>query len=329
MAVQITIIGLGQTGASIGLALAAHKDKTFTIGHDIDYSVEQRAKKLGAVEETSHNLPTAVENADLVILAIPVHQIRDTLGYIAEDLKKDAVVVELTPVKHEVAKWMKELLPSHCHYVGLVPAIEASYLDKTETGLDSAKPDLFSKSVFLLSAPTGTPGEAVKLISDFVRLLGSTILLTDFAESDGLVSSAYLLPQVVSTSLLNATMGQPGWQEAQKVASRAYFSASGAFAEQDDADTLTALSFQNRENLIRAVDRMIQSLLNIRDDLENKEEESFKENVKSAQKQRSSWLDERYKGDWGAIKAEKVERLSIMESLLGSKLGKRFTPKDQ
>lgn len=329
MAVQITIIGLGQTGASIGLALAAHKDKVFTIGHDKDYGVEQRAKKIGAVEETSHNLPTALENADLVILAIPVHQIRETLGYIADDLKKDAVVVELTPVKNEVAKWMKELLPTHCHYIGLVPAIGPSYIDKTETGLDSAKPDLFSKSVFLLSTHPGTPGEAVKLVSDLVGLFGSIALLTDFTESDGLISSAYLLPQLVSASLLNATIGQPGWQEAQKVASRAYYSASAAFSEQDDPDTLTSLSFQDRENLIRAVDRMIQSMLTLRDDLENIDEESFKKRLKSAQQGRANWLSERDKGEWDAIKEEKVEKISIMESLLGSALSKRFKPKDE
>jgi prephenate dehydrogenase len=329
MAVQIAIIGLGQTGASIGLALAAHKDRVFTIGHDKDYGVEQRAKKIGAVEETSHNLPTVVENADLVILAIPVHQIRETIGYIADDLKKDAVVIELTPVKNEVAKWMKELLPEHCHYVGLVSAIGPSYIDKTETGLDSAKPDLFSKSVFLLSTPPGTPGEAVKLVSDLVGLLGSIALITDFTESDGLISSAYLLPQLISASLLNATVGQPGWQETQKVASRAYYSASAAFSEQDDAETLSTLSFQDRENLIRALDKMIQSMLSLRDDLENKDEESFKKRLKSAQQGRADWLSERDKGEWGAIRPEKVEKISIMESLLGSALSKRFKPKDE
>ena len=34
MPVQITIIGLGQIGASMGLALAAHKDAILRVGHD-------------------------------------------------------------------------------------------------------------------------------------------------------------------------------------------------------------------------------------------------------------------------------------------------------
>jgi prephenate dehydrogenase len=326
MPVKITIIGLGQTGASIGLALAAHKDQISITGHDKNYAAEVQAKKIGAVHTTSHNLPNSVENADLIILAIPVHQIRDTFEHIKADLKKDTVLIELTPVKAEVSKWAKEILPAHCHYIGLVPAIGPGYLDKIESSSSVPQPDLFSRSIFLLSTPIGTPGEAVKLATDFVGLLGAKVLLTDAVESDGLISSTYLLPQIVSASLVNATIGQPGWQEAQKVASQAYFTASNAFSEQDDAETLTSLSFQNRENLIRAIDRMIQSMLSLRDDLENKDEVSFKERLKQAQNGRSKWLDERYKGEWGIIKEEKVEKVSIMENLLGSALSKHFKP---
>jgi prephenate dehydrogenase len=34
MTIQITVIGLGQVGASIGLALLDHKEKIFRCGHD-------------------------------------------------------------------------------------------------------------------------------------------------------------------------------------------------------------------------------------------------------------------------------------------------------
>jgi prephenate dehydrogenase len=34
MTVQITIVGLGQVGTSIGLALAAHTNQVSRVGHD-------------------------------------------------------------------------------------------------------------------------------------------------------------------------------------------------------------------------------------------------------------------------------------------------------
>lgn len=328
MPVKITIIGLGQIGASMGLALAAHKDKVVTTGHDKEYSVEGRAKKLGAVDQTSHNLPNAVENADLVVLALPLTEIRDTFHYIAQDLRKDAVVVDTSPVKAQVAKWAQELLPESAHYVGIVPAIGAKYLAMTETGLDSARADLFSKGIFLLSAPPGTPGEAVKLVSDFVELLGSTAILTDFVESDGLMASTHLLPQLLSAALLNATIGQPGWNDLRKTAGRNYFTATSTLTDSDGAEALGMASVHDRENVVRALNAVITSLIDLRDDLEGNED-AFRKRLDSARNGRVNWILERGKADWTKMPDDHFEKPSLMETLLGSKLGKMGRAKDR
>lgn len=328
MPVKIAIIGLGQIGASMGLALAAHKEKVTVVGHDKDYSVEQRAKKLGAVDATEHNLPNLVEQADLVILALPIDQIRETFGFIAQDLKKDVVVVDTSPVKAEVVKWAKEFLPETAHYVGIVPAISSFHLNLLETGLDSAKPDLFLKSIFLLTAPPGTPGEAVKLVSDFVGLLGASAMMTDVVESDGLMASAYILPRLVSAAFLNATVSQPGWQEVRKVASRGYFAAASGLLE-NNSEALAMLSMQDRENVIRTLNGLMNALLDLREDLENENAESLIEHLTSAQNGKVNWLAERNKADWTQLPGGNVEKISIMETLLGSKLGKMGKPKDK
>jgi len=326
MPVQITIIGLGQIGASLGLALAAHTDKVTTVGHDKDFGVERLAQKNGVVEKTNHNLPSSVEDASVVVLAIPVHQVRETLGYIAQDLKKGAVVVDTTPIKAEVAKWAQEILPDGVHYVGLVPAIGPDFLQETGTGLDSARADLFSRSIFLLSAPQGTPGDALQLVSGLVSLTGATALNTDFAESDGLMSSAYLLPQLVSATLINATTGQPGWQEVRKVASRAYYAATSAFTGQDEVTSLHMQVMQNRESVMQKIDAMITALVELRYDIEDANEKALKDRLQKAQDGRQSWLKERSAASWMEAKREPVEKISMSERLLGTFFSK---PKDK
>lgn len=326
MPVQITIIGLGQIGASLGLALAAHTDKVTTVGHDKDFGIERLAQKNGVVEKTNHNLPSSVEDASVVVLAIPVHQVRETLGYIAQDLKKGAVVVDTTPIKAEVAKWAQEILPDGVHYVGLVPAIGPDFLQETGTGLDSARADLFSRSIFLLSAPQGTPGDALQLVSGLVSLTGATALNTDFAESDGLMSSAYLLPQLVSATLINATTGQPGWQEVRKVASRAYYAATSAFTGQDEVTSLHMQVMQNRENVMQKIDAMITALVELRYDIEDSNEKALKDRLQKAQDGRQNWLKERSAASWMEAKREPVEKISMSERLLGTFFSK---PKDK
>jgi len=327
MPVKITIIGLGQIGGSIGLSLAAHKEKIVTTGHDMEYRTEQQAKKLGAVDESNHNLPNAVENADLVILALPVNQIRETLGFIAQELRKDAVIVDTSPVKAEVVKWVQEILPPTVHYVGLVPAIGPKYMGMPGTGLDSAKADLFKEGIFLVSTPPGIPGAAVKLVTDIVELLGSTAVLTDFVESDGLMATTHLLPRLTSAALVNAATNLPGWMEMRKTAGHGFYAATSAFDE-NEAEALAMLTTHNRESAIRSVNALINTLVDLREDLENSDAESLQKRLISAQKGRDTWISERSAADWAHMPDDGVEKPSLMQNLFGSGFGKSGKRKD-
>jgi prephenate dehydrogenase len=117
MAVQLTIVGLGQIGTSVGLALADQSQVIYRVGHDREIRAAKRAEKMGALDKVSINLPSAVEDADLVLLALPVDQIRETLEVVRDDLKEGAVVMDTGPVKQVVASWADELLPPGRFYV--------------------------------------------------------------------------------------------------------------------------------------------------------------------------------------------------------------------
>lgn len=317
MAIKITILGLGQVGGSIGLALAQYKNKLTVVGHDKDSSKERAALKKGAVETTEHNLPKAVTGAQIVILAMPVHQVRETLEFIAQDLMDGAIVVDTSPVKAGVKKWVKEHLPARCNFVGLVPTLGADALQETKPGLDSARADLFSKSIFMLDAPTGTSGEAIDLTMDLVRLLGATCMLTDTTESDGLISSVYLLPQLVSAALVNATVDLPGWQEGRKLAERAFVATTSGLTTQEDTDSLQMLSLHNKENVVRSINTMILSLQALRNDIEKGDEEALKVRLEAAKINREIWMNERISAKWENMEVQMEAPPSLGERLFG------------
>src|SRR5512145_1225303 len=172
MTVQITIIGLGQVGTSIGLALAGQKNIK-RVGHDKDYETARQSQKAGAVDEIKVNLPSSVADANVVILSIPLSEVRETLGYIAQDLQDGTVILDTAPAKTTVGTWFNELIPQGRYYVGLAPAAGAGYLHGIDLGVHSARADLFNRGLFMVNAPHGTPGEAVKLATDLVELLGA------------------------------------------------------------------------------------------------------------------------------------------------------------
>ncbi len=300
MTVQISIIGLGQIGTSVGLALADHKDLLRRVGHDRDIKIAQQAEKIGAVDKIENNLPRSVRDAGLVLLSLPMDQVRETLEIIAPDLRQGAVVMDTGPVKDIVANWAKQLLPEGRYYVGLTPVLNPQYLYSVDAGLQAARNDLFQDGMLAIVAPSNTSSEALKLASDLTRLLGATPFFADPVEMDGLMAATHVLPQLLAASLVNATMDQPGWRDGRKIAGRDYAEVTGPLAHLSDAKTLASSSSLNRENIVRMLDSVIATLSAIRNDIEHDNEEALHERLKRAFAGRQKWWHERQSGEWSA-----------------------------
>ncbi|OGO39031.1 MAG: hypothetical protein A2Z03_00370 [Chloroflexi bacterium RBG_16_56_8] len=322
MPVQITLIGLGQIGASMGLALGAHKESILRIGQDKKIEAEREAVKRGAVDKVIHNLPSAVREARLVVLSLPLSQVRETLEVIAPDLQAGTLVLDTVPVKAEVFNWAKELLPDGCHHVGLVPALNPKVLHNLNPGMEAARADLFVNGLFVVDAPPGAPEQAVTLASDFVRLLGAAPLLADTAESDGLMAVTHLLPQLAAAAVLNATVDQPGWQEARKLAGRPFATVTSGLAYHDGIDSLRISSLHGRANIVHVLDVLMAALKGLRDDIEKGNEDGVAERLEAALEGRERWLSERMAADWSETTSRPVDIPSFVERLFGTATAK-------
>jgi len=330
MTVQIAIIGMGQIGGSFGLALAEKKDLIRRIGHDRDIKIARQAEKIGAVDRVELNLPKTVREAELVLLCLPLHQIRETLKVIAPELKEGAVVMETGMAKEQAAQWAAELLPAGRYYVGLTPVINPAYLHEVDSGIEAAHADLFKNGLIGIVAPSQTDSGAIKLAADLTRLVGANPLFADPVEIDGLMSATHLLPQLLAAALLNATIDQPGWREARKVAGRAYAAATEPVMQLSEPEGLGAAATLNRENILRMLDSLIAALYAMRTDIDEKDEKSLDERLERARKGRLNWWMERQIGDWsqeGAPKADLHETPGAIGRLFG--LGRKPAKKNQ
>jgi prephenate dehydrogenase len=321
MTVQITIVGLGQLGASVGLALGSRGSDIHRVGHDKDPEAAKKAQKVGAVDEVKYNLPAAVREANIVLLSLPVNEIRATLEVIAPDLLEGAVVMDTAPLQSNVAEWAQEILPDGRHYVGLVPAINPLYLHRIEIGVDAAAEDLFDDGVIVLATLPGVPEKAVKVATDLIETIGSTALFADMAETDGLMASTHIVPQLVAAAMLNAMVDQPGWKEARKLAGRPFAALTSALVYQDEITSLGEAALLNSENVARVLDVVIGSLQGLRDDIANGKQEHVSERLELALEGRRRWLGERLQGNWaGEMDKPSLDQYpSFMERLLGTR----------
>jgi prephenate dehydrogenase len=239
-----------------------------------------------------------VREADLVLLALPIDQIRDTLAVIGEDLKEGAVVMDTGPVKEVVAAWAAEILPPERYYVGLTPVINPVYLHEVGSGVNAAHPDLFRNGLLSIVAPPRTPSEAIKLAADLTRLVGAMPLFADPLEMDGLMAATHTLPQLMAAALLDATVDQPGWREGRKVAGRSYAEVTSSITHPTEPATLRAAALFGGENVLRVLDSLIASLQSIRADIQAQDAKALDERLGRARRGREEWLKQRMAANW-------------------------------
>ncbi len=321
MTIQITIIGLGQIGASAGLALGDYADDVFRVGHDKDPLAARKAKQEGAVDKTTLTLQNAVKDAHVVLLALPVHAIRPTLEHISQDLKEDAVVIDTAPIKRVVEEWAEELLPPQRYYIGLTPVINPAYLQDFDFGIEAARKDLFEGTLMGLVSGPKANAQAVNLATSLIQLLGAKPFFVSVAEMDGLMTMTHIMPRLMAAALLSATTTAPGWRDGRKLAGRAYAQVSEPLGFGGYPEALTNMVLHNNDNVTRVIDDAIRSLYDLRQAAADQDEDALNAYFQEAQKSRNRWWVDREDGDWSDTKASEdspdLGRRSTLKRILG------------
>jgi prephenate dehydrogenase len=312
---RITIVGLGQVGGSIGLALRQAEVASEVIGHDLARAAGDQAKKTGAVDRIHWNLISACEESDLIILSTPVGAIEETLEAIGPYLRPDCVVVDTASLKAPVMAWAAKHLPPQVHFVGgdPIPGTPA----RGHGGLDAARADLFQGGLFCLM-PSATAGpDSVKLAAELAAVLGAKPLFLDAEEHDGLLAAVEHLPALLALTTMQTMITQPAWRELRKVAGPAFETSTDLVSAQ--AVTQSDLYLLNKDNLLRWIDAFSASLQSIRELLAQDESEELAERFTGAAQERGRWMADRSEGEWlEGPRTEMPERPSMVDTFLGT-----------
>ena len=212
----ITILELGTTGASLGLALQGAQTQAEIVGHDKLPEAAQAARRLNAVGRLEWNLHAACSGAGLIVLAMPLDEAAETLALIAEDLAPNTLLFVLSDVLQGAADLLAKHAPRHTHAVVGHPILNGV------GGPLTPRADLFEKTVFVVAAGVSTDETALELASSFVESVGAKPLFMDPVEHDGVIAGVEQLPQLLGLALVHMLAGSPGWFEAQRLAGRTF-----------------------------------------------------------------------------------------------------------
>jgi prephenate dehydrogenase len=237
----ITIIGLGLTGASMGLGLQREEATFEIVGHDKLPEISQEARRSDAVHRTEWNLYKAYAGAELIVLAVPLNELEMLLPLIAEEVKPGTLVFSIGALLQPAIASAARHLPDTVHFVAghaVIPGIGAP---------PKPRADLFEKAVFALAAGMKTDPAALQLASDFVERVGATPLFVDAQEHDGVVAGVDQLPRLLAAALMRSSAQGPGWRESRRLAGRSFAQATDLDAE---AASLLASLHANKANVL-------------------------------------------------------------------------------
>jgi prephenate dehydrogenase len=318
---KITIVGLGYIGGSMGLALKAAitADQVEIVGHDKDLLIAHAARKKGAVDKVHWNLVAACEGADILVLAVPLSAIRDTLKAVGPYLKEGCVVTDTVTVKGPVLDWVQEILPDTVHFVGGNPIINLTAGEGPFSGLDAAKADLFKGALYCLTpAPDAAP-EAVELIAGLVQQLGAIPYFLDPAEHDGLIAAVEHLPAVLTAVLLDVTSRAPAWREMRRLAGIAYRGSTQLTTEEVAANCEVCLV--SRDNLVRWIEACQDELEAWKTALVAGDTEAVESCFQECIDARAGWLKAAQDGSWDTVAPAEPVEMPSLSSFLSQMVG--------
>ncbi|HSM55668.1 MAG TPA: prephenate dehydrogenase/arogenate dehydrogenase family protein [Candidatus Sulfomarinibacteraceae bacterium] len=309
----ITILGLGRTGASIGLALKASRLDVEIIGHDRDREAVRAARERGAIDDSSWRLGKAVSRADILIMAIPASEVAGTLQAMSSSVREHTLILDLSSLKGQGQQWAERHLTLG-HYVGARAILAAEALADGTSGVAGARADLFRDSVFCLTPAPDADPKAVETAVNLGTLLGAKPFFLDPSEYDNLMLAVETLPGLMAAALFQAVTGAAGWRDMLRFANLPF--AQATMPLRDDAD-LALLALQDQPAMLRWLDAVLEELQEVRRWVAEGDKERLAAFIEQLNLEREKWLDERTQNEWEEVSKSDFKPLSLTEHFLG------------
>ena len=194
---KITLIGIGLIGSSIARAVKAKGlAKTVTISSRSQETLD-RARELDLGTDYVHDAGKAVEDADLIVVSVPVGASGKVAEEIAPHLKPGAIVTDVGSTKASVVAQMLPHIPKNVHFIPGHPLAGTEH-----SGPDAGFAELFQGRWCILTPVHGTDKDAKRKLAAFWEALGSKVDEMDTEHHDKVLAIVSHLPHIIAYNIV-------------------------------------------------------------------------------------------------------------------------------
>lgn len=205
---KIVILGLGLIGGSLARALVKQQLECEIVAVGRNEALLQQALQDGSVTSYSTDAQIACQDADIVVVAVPVLSIADQLRRIAAVLPAHTIVTDVASVKQAVVDAVEDVF-------GSVPArfVPGHPIAGSEqSSYTAAKADLYVNRKVILTPLEQTDPQALTLVRAMWQLTGAEVLQMSVAHHDEVLAATSHLPHLLAFALVD-TLSQQGESE--------------------------------------------------------------------------------------------------------------------
>lgn len=190
---RIALIGIGLIGSSLARAIRERElaDDVVVASRSTTTLNEARALDLGDIYTTDAS--AAVQDADLVIVSVPVGASGAVAASIGAALRRGAIVTDVGSTKASVLRAMAPHMPEGVH---LVPGHPIAGTERS--GPSAGFSTLFEGRWCILTPPADADPTAVARLTAFWEALGSRVEMMDAEHHDRVLAIVSHLPHIIA-----------------------------------------------------------------------------------------------------------------------------------
>ncbi|UCE98859.1 MAG: prephenate dehydrogenase/arogenate dehydrogenase family protein [Planctomycetota bacterium] len=276
---QISVIGLGLLGGSIGLSVLRTFAGVKTVGYSHRAVTRRKAKRLAVVNEVVEDIKTSISDADLVILATPICTFEEIFSAISKVLPKGCIVTDVGSTKVLPHRWAAKRLPKRVHYVGSHPIAGSE-----QRGVEFARDDLFDQALCILTTTSKTNKRAVGTLKRFWSALGCYVKLMTPAEHDRVFASVSHLPHIAAAALINVND-----VESLKFAGRGFMDTSRIAS--GPANIWADVLVTNVDNTVKGIDKLTAELRKLKKAIKSGDKKHIEKLLRQARDKRAKLIN--------------------------------------
>jgi len=284
---RITIIGLGNIGSSVALAVCNNDAADVEVwGYARNEETRQEALQLGVVQRVCDNLAEAVSGADLVVLATPVAAMENLMRQVNPCLAPGAVVTDVGSTKVDVNNWGKNTIGPEATFIGGHPMAGSAAV-----GIAGANGEMFKETVFCVVPGRDTPVAACAVVEQLVEWIGARPIRMTAQQHDHYVASVSHLPMLLASMLVTSAVGHEDWAVMSQLAAQGFREMTRMAA--GSAEVRRSICTTNKQAIADSIDSFVHTLQDYRKHILLGDEELL-ELFEGARDDRRSWMETRY-----------------------------------